>query len=148
MDGADLTTPTPMSTSSHAERLEAELWVSTGNSPAPHRRVLSEWYLLLLTHWDKPRSRPPPRAALIFSPLLLRHHHHHPHHISCCCCSYTDPHLPHSITPQRPSYLLPNDQGAENKTYESLPVIMPGDQIPKFVAWPCPCHSHAISIQC
>lgn len=30
-------------------------------------------------------------------------------------------------------------QDLDKKESQSLPVIMPGDQIPKYIAWPCPC---------
>ncbi|KAF9608585.1 hypothetical protein IFM89_010017 [Coptis chinensis] len=44
---------------------------------------------------------------------------------------------PDSIpSPSKPSSPYPNLKG---KQVESLPVLMPGDNIPKFMALPCPC---------
>ncbi|OVA07321.1 hypothetical protein BVC80_1605g9 [Macleaya cordata] len=39
-------------------------------------------------------------------------------------------------SPSKPSHTYPNLKQNSN---ESMPVIMPGDQIPKFIALPCPC---------
>ncbi|XP_072958750.1 uncharacterized protein At5g65660-like [Typha angustifolia] len=39
------------------------------------------------------------------------------------------------------SKISTNDQIHKQETDQSLPVIMPGDEIPKFMAWPCPCQA-------
>ncbi|GMI67229.1 hypothetical protein like AT5G65660 [Hibiscus trionum] len=38
-----------------------------------------------------------------------------------------------------PSKPKPNDTDVKKNGSQSLPVLMPGDKIPKFIALPCPC---------
>ncbi|KAK4771613.1 hypothetical protein SAY87_032145 [Trapa incisa] len=38
-----------------------------------------------------------------------------------------------------PSKPRPTLTGLEKKQNQSLPVLMPGDEVPKFIALPCPC---------
>ncbi|KAL4363106.1 hypothetical protein GQ457_04G034910 [Hibiscus cannabinus] len=38
-----------------------------------------------------------------------------------------------------PSKNNPNDTDVKKNQGQSLPVLMPGDKIPKFIALPCPC---------
>ncbi|KNA24651.1 hypothetical protein SOVF_013680 [Spinacia oleracea] len=47
----------------------------------------------------------------------------------------------HPAKPNYPNYLLKQQQ------MESLPVIMPGDNIAKFIALPCPCEPHRPEMQ-
>lgn len=37
-----------------------------------------------------------------------------------------------------PEHCLPKLPSAKLQTVPSLPVVMPGDDMPKFIAWPCP----------
>ncbi|XP_010275503.1 PREDICTED: uncharacterized protein At5g65660 [Nelumbo nucifera] len=46
---------------------------------------------------------------------------------------------PDTDTAQSPSKSGPPFMSSEQKQNESFPVLMPGDQIPKFIALPCPC---------
>ncbi|WOL01367.1 hypothetical protein Cni_G10083 [Canna indica] len=50
-----------------------------------------------------------------------------------------DGHLPQLPPPSPSSKLPPKDQENTQEKIQSLPVIMPGDKIPKFMARPCPC---------
>ncbi|KAL9659741.1 hypothetical protein QQ045_024550 [Rhodiola kirilowii] len=34
---------------------------------------------------------------------------------------------------------LPNNNNNKNSAQQSLPVVMPGDEVPRFIALPCPC---------
>ncbi|XP_074590975.1 uncharacterized protein At5g65660-like [Curcuma longa] len=43
-----------------------------------------------------------------------------------------------SSPPSPTSKLVPEPQENKEEKIQSLPVIMPGDKIPKFMAWPCP----------
>ncbi|XP_043710854.1 uncharacterized protein At5g65660-like [Telopea speciosissima] len=42
-------------------------------------------------------------------------------------------------TPQSPSKSKPTHLDSKLNKNDSLPVVMPGDKIPKFIALPCPC---------
>ncbi|MED6211015.1 hypothetical protein PIB30_069599 [Stylosanthes scabra] len=44
-----------------------------------------------------------------------------------------------SLSPIKPNLI---STGMKQSKGESLPVLMPGDQIPKFIAMPCPCQPH------
>ncbi|KAJ8638198.1 hypothetical protein MRB53_012465 [Persea americana] len=44
---------------------------------------------------------------------------------------------------QSPPKSMPLHKDLEKKESQSLPVIMPGDQIPKYIAWPCPCEPNS-----
>ncbi|XP_077233514.1 uncharacterized protein At5g65660-like [Tasmannia lanceolata] len=44
-----------------------------------------------------------------------------------------------TVTIQSPSKSTPLHLDAKLKRSQSLPVLMPGDQIPKYIAKPCPC---------
>ncbi|KAG6529598.1 uncharacterized protein At5g65660-like [Zingiber officinale] len=47
--------------------------------------------------------------------------------------------------PSPTSKLAPDPQENKEEKVRSLPVIMPGDKVPKFMAWPCPCqHSSPV----
>jgi len=37
-------------------------------------------------------------------------------------------------------FLFFGKQGLKQNQSQSLPVLMPGDRIPKFIAMPCPCN--------
>ncbi|XP_042495517.1 uncharacterized protein At5g65660-like [Macadamia integrifolia] len=49
----------------------------------------------------------------------------------------TEPDL--DSTPQSPSKSKHIHMDSKQNKSESLPVVMPGDRIPKFIAMPCPC---------
>ncbi|KAL5988393.1 hypothetical protein ACLOJK_036157 [Asimina triloba] len=40
---------------------------------------------------------------------------------------------------EAPAKPAPLPVDAKQSLNESLPVLMPGDRIPKYIAWPCPC---------
>ncbi|XP_020095186.1 uncharacterized protein At5g65660 [Ananas comosus] len=44
-----------------------------------------------------------------------------------------------TTTTTSPSKIPSKKQNHKQERDQSLPVIMPGDQIPKYMAWPCPC---------
>ncbi|XP_039115648.1 uncharacterized protein At5g65660-like [Dioscorea cayenensis subsp. rotundata] len=77
-------------------------------------------------HWDKLRSL---RArASRHSTDLEDPHTHDQEHI-----------MPTLSSPTLPVKLALVHQSHEQEKKQSLPVIMPGDQIPKFMAWPRAC---------
>ncbi|XP_042521025.1 uncharacterized protein At5g65660-like [Macadamia integrifolia] len=49
----------------------------------------------------------------------------------------TDPDT--DTTPESPSKSKPTNTDSKLNKSDSLPVVMPGDRIPKFIALPCPC---------
>ncbi|XP_044490822.1 uncharacterized protein At5g65660-like [Mangifera indica] len=53
--------------------------------------------------------------------------------------SLSDDINPQSDIEASPSKTKPADMNWKNNQSQSLPVLMPGDQIPKFIALPCPC---------
>ncbi|KAD5960915.1 hypothetical protein E3N88_12388 [Mikania micrantha] len=67
-------------------------------------------------HWDKLRHL---RGQISDHD----HHYHHHHH--------------HSV--DSPSKLKPTYSDNKRDGDQSLPVIMAGDQLPRFIAMPCPC---------
>ncbi|XP_008785322.1 uncharacterized protein At5g65660 isoform X2 [Phoenix dactylifera] len=75
-------------------------------------------------HWDKLRSLRR-RHGRTSNPVQPADDHHHQH-------------APSSM-PSPPAKLLSKLQNYKQEKDESLPVIMPGDRIPRFMAWPCPC---------
>ncbi|KAE8704082.1 transcription factor bHLH25-like [Hibiscus syriacus] len=71
-----------------------------------------EWHLLLLLPLDKLRSLRRP---------------------------FADGSHPDADTEASPSKPMPDFTDLKQNQSQSLPVLMPGDQIPKFIALPCPC---------
>ncbi|KAA8531488.1 hypothetical protein F0562_006159 [Nyssa sinensis] len=53
--------------------------------------------------------------------------------------SFSDSMDPEADIDQSPSKSKPSHTSSKQNESQSLPVIMPGDQIPKFIALPCPC---------
>lgn len=49
---------------------------------------------------------------------------------------HTDPHPDIEASPSKP---MPDFLDLKKNQSQSLPVLMPGDEIPKFIALPCPC---------
>ncbi|XP_042396354.1 uncharacterized protein At5g65660-like isoform X1 [Zingiber officinale] len=47
--------------------------------------------------------------------------------------------IPQPSSPSLTSKLSPMHQANKEEKVESLVVVMPGDKIAKFMAWPCPC---------
>ncbi|XP_015890520.3 uncharacterized protein At5g65660 [Ziziphus jujuba] len=54
--------------------------------------------------------------------------------------SFSDePHPEADIEQQSPSKSKPSFMDLKQNERQSLPVLMPGDKVPKFIALPCPC---------
>ncbi|KAF8410665.1 hypothetical protein HHK36_003197 [Tetracentron sinense] len=53
--------------------------------------------------------------------------------------SFSDDTDPETDTSQTPSKSKPTYMISKQNQSQSLPVLMPGDRIPKFIALPCPC---------
>ncbi|OAY35679.1 uncharacterized protein At5g65660 [Manihot esculenta] len=53
--------------------------------------------------------------------------------------SFSDEPEPQDDIEASPSKSAPHQTGLKQNQSQSLPVLMPGDQIPKFIALPCPC---------
>ncbi|XP_010934375.1 uncharacterized protein At5g65660 [Elaeis guineensis] len=83
-------------------------------------------------HWDKLRSLRR-RLGRTSNPVQPADDNHHQH-------------LPTSM-PSPPAKLLFKLQNYKLEKDESLPVIMPGDRIPRFMAWPCPCQPSLASTE-
>ncbi|OWM66158.1 hypothetical protein CDL15_Pgr013375 [Punica granatum] len=65
--------------------------------------------------------------------------------IAIACCYYRDRFQSHHQSSPEPDIEQPPlkpeamGEGSKFRHGESLPVLMPGDRVPKFVALPCPC---------
>ncbi|KAJ9670344.1 hypothetical protein PVL29_026718 [Vitis rotundifolia] len=53
--------------------------------------------------------------------------------------SFSDDRDPEADVQESPSKTKPEYTGLKQNLSQSMPVLMPGDQIPKFIALPCPC---------
>ncbi|KAK7307291.1 hypothetical protein VNO77_40217 [Canavalia gladiata] len=53
--------------------------------------------------------------------------------------SFSDPEATHAHTQSPPSKSKLDSTGLKQSKGQSLPVLMPGDEVPKFIAMPCPC---------
>ncbi|KAF3335155.1 hypothetical protein FCM35_KLT19662 [Carex littledalei] len=118
MDGADISTPAPPAIGMHPSRPTLGFPLGT---------ALLIFVIFSLSgifsgcyHWEKIRA---------FRQQMRRGEHENQEDQT------SDHHISVSI-PSSPSKIIKEEMKEKN---QGLPVIMPGDPIPKFIAMPCPC---------